>query len=265
MYANGQAVVALLEELAPKRIAEEGDKIGLQVGSLQKEITCALITLDVTPEVVEEAIRIGANLIIAHHAVIFRPLQQLITDTPMGRLYESLIKHDIAVYISHTNLDIAEGGLNDWLAEALQLQQTSVLKETHSEPLGLGRVGYLETAQSLGAFAETVKAALHVPFVRVSGDLNRQVRKVAVLGGSGSKFVGSAIFKGADVYVTGDIDFHSAQDALMAGLSLIDPGHHAEKIMKRKVADWLVERLSRKKSQTAIMVSQVDTDPFRFV
>lgn len=265
MYANGQTVVSFLEELAPKRIAEEGDKIGLQLGSLQKEITCVMVTLDVTPEVVEEAKRIGANLIIAHHAVIFRPLQQLVTDTPMGRLIELLIKHDIAVYISHTNLDIAEGGLNDWLAEALSLRQTSVLKETQSETLGLGRVGYLEMPRTLGELAETVKKALDVSFVRVTGELTRPIRKVAVLGGSGSKFIGSAIFKGADVYITGDIDFHTAQDALMAGLTLIDPGHHAEKIMKLKVAEWLRERLARKKSATVVAVSQVDTNPFRAI
>ncbi len=119
MYAKGQAVIQLMEELAPKSYAVENDKIGLQLGTLQKEIRNVLIALDVTDEVVEEALRVDANLIIAHHAIIFRPLPHLQTDTPAGRLYEKLIKHDIAVYISHTNLDVADGGINDMMAEAI--------------------------------------------------------------------------------------------------------------------------------------------------
>ncbi|MCL6458424.1 MAG: Nif3-like dinuclear metal center hexameric protein [Gorillibacterium sp.] len=371
MLTNGQTVIGMMERLAPKHVAEEGDKIGLQLGSLQKDITGVLVTLDVNDEVAEEAIRLGANLIIAHHAVIFRPLQHLRTDNPMGRLYEKLIKHDIAVYISHTNLDIAEGGLNDWMAEALGIQNASVLKEVHTEDLfklvvfvpidhhqkvldailnagagsighyshcsfstegsgtflpkegtkpfvgsigkltqveevrietiipqgirskviqamlkahpyeevaydlypltlkgrifGLGRVGYLQEPVSLAAFVETVKMGLKVDRVRVVGDLNRSIKKVAVLGGAGSKFLSSAIFVGADVFITGDIDFHTAQDALMAGITVIDPGHHAEKIMKDKVTQWIQERLTEKKLETKVYSSAVDTEPFSFV
>ncbi|MBC8079464.1 MAG: Nif3-like dinuclear metal center hexameric protein [Gorillibacterium sp.] len=371
MLANGQTVIGMMEKLAPKHVAEEGDKIGLQVGTLQKNITGVLVTLDVNDKVVDEAIQLGANLIIAHHAVIFRPLQHLQTDNPMGRLVEKLIKHDIAVYISHTNLDITEGGLNDWMAEALGIQEASILKEVHQENLyklvvfvpkdhhqkvldailnagagsignyshcsfltegsgsflpmegakpfigspgklaqvvemrietivsqgirnkviqamlkahpyeevaydlypieqkgrsfGLGRVGYLQEPVSLSAYVETVKTGLGVGRVRVCGDLNRSISKVAVLGGAGSKFLNSALFKGADVFVTGDVDFHTAQDALMAGIAMIDPGHHAEKMMKHKVAQWMQDRLSEKKSATRVYCSAVDTDPFCFM
>lgn len=369
MFAKGQTVIQLMEQLAPKYLAEPEDKIGLQVGTLAKDIRKILVSLDVTVDVVEEAIREQADLIIAHHAVIFRPLKNLQTDTPAGKLYEKLIKNDIAVYIAHTNLDSASGGINDLMAEALGLEDVGLLDEgyterlkklvvfvpeTHAEnvrqaifqagagsigayshcsfnaegtgtflpgegtepfigqagmlervpeirvetvvpesavrqvvqamlkahpyeeaaydlypleregrKLGLGRVGRLPEAITLDEFAERVKQALDVPFVRVVGQGDRSVRKIAVLGGQGGKYVRNALFAGADVYVTGDMDYHTAHDALAAGLSLIDPGHNSEKIMKQSVADYMNEQLKRKKYDTVAIPSTVDTEIFR--
>jgi dinuclear metal center YbgI/SA1388 family protein len=371
MFARGETVVQLMERLAPKHYAEPEDKIGLQVGSLRKEIRKVLVALDVTPEVAAEAGAVGAELIIAHHAVIYRPLTHLQTDTPAGALAADLLRRDIAVYVAHTNLDTAEGGMNDWMAEALGLDGRGVLREVHTDKLyklvvyvpkdhqeairsamfsagagwignyshcsfnvegtgtflpregtnpyigkpgklesvsevrvetvvpqsaqkavvsamlkahpyeevaydlypmdlkgrsfGLGRVGSLPEAESLDAFAERVKRALDVPFVRVVGDGAKPIRKVAVLGGSGSRFIRNAMFAGADVLVTGDIDYHTAHDALVAGLALVDSGHNAEKIMKAKVADWLRERLREKGYATEAVASQVNTEPFRLL
>ena len=99
MFAKGATIIQWMEQIAPKSLAVPDDRIGLQLGSLRTEVSHVLVALDVTEEVVEEAIQLGAKLIIAHHAIIFRPLKDLQTDTPAGRLYERLIKHDIAVYI----------------------------------------------------------------------------------------------------------------------------------------------------------------------
>jgi len=369
MLARGETIVQLMEKLAPKHYAVPDDKIGLQVGTAAKEVRRVLVALDVTQAVAEEAKKLGAELIVAHHAVIFRPLAHVRTDTPSGALIASLIKGDIAVYISHTNLDSAEGGLNDWMAEALGLQGREVLEEVHTDQLfklvvyvpeshhakvrdamfaagagwignyshcsfnvegtgtflaregtdpyigekgklteakevrvetvvplsakkkvvsamlkahpyeevaydlygmdlkgrsfGLGRVGKLAEPESLDEFAERVKKALDVPFVRVVGGGDRPIRKVAVLGGSGARYIRHAIFAGADVLVTGDIDFHSAQDALAAGIAIVDPGHHAEKIMMPNVAAWLAEQLKDKGYETEVFASQVNTEPFR--
>ncbi|GGG10516.1 Nif3-like dinuclear metal center hexameric protein [Paenibacillus abyssi] len=371
MFANGQTVVQLMEQLAPKHYAVEGDKIGLQLGTLQKEISKVLIALDVTDAVVEEAIAIGAELIIAHHAIIFRPLAKLDFSTPAGKLYEKLIKNDIAVYIAHTNLDVAEGGINDWMAEMLGLQGRESLEEVHTDKLhklvvfvpqshhekvleaiwqagaggighysncsfniegtgtflpgegtdpfigkqgklervkeirvetvvpqsaqrqvvqamlkahpyeevaydlypmdlkgrsfGLGRVGKLPEPVPLKALADKVKQAFDVPFVRVVGNGQQTVRKVAVLGGSGAKYTRHALFAGADVLVTGDIDYHTAHDALAAGLSIIDPGHNIEKIMKPRVAQWLGEALAGRRYATEAVASKVHTEPFLFL
>ncbi|RED65736.1 Nif3-like dinuclear metal center hexameric protein [Cohnella lupini] len=369
MFARGETILQLMERLAPKHYAVPDDKIGLQVGSVAKEVRKVLVTLDVTPAVVEEAAELGAELIIAHHAVIYRPLAHLRTDTPAGALAASLLRKDIAVYVSHTNLDAAEGGINDWMADALELTGRDVLEEVHTDKLfklavfvpeshheqvraamfnagagwigdyshcsfntkgistfmplegsepfigkqgkltqaeeikletvvshsskkkvisamlkahpyeevaydlygmdlkgrsfGLGRVGVLPEKESLDRFAERVKTALQVPFVRMVGDGSKPIRKVAVLGGAGARYIRHAIFAGADVLVTGDIDFHSAQDALAAGMSIIDPGHHAEKIMKPHVAKWLSEQLLQKGYATEVFASRLDTEPFQ--
>lgn len=135
MFANGQLIIQYVEQLAPKALALEGDKIGLHVGTLQKPVKKVMVALDVLESVVDEAIAQGVDLIVAHHAVIYRPLKHLRTDLAAGRLYEKLIKHDIAVYTAHTNLDVAKGGLNDWLAEALGLEQVEVLDASYTDPL----------------------------------------------------------------------------------------------------------------------------------
>lgn len=265
MFANGQTVVQWMEKLAPKHYAMEKDAIGLQLGTLNKQIKHVLVALDVTEEVVQEAIRLEVDLIIAHHAIIYRPLQHIRTDTPVGRIYEKCIKHDIAVYISHTNLDSAAGGVNDMLSEALQLHQTVPLQEIQGESYGLGRVGRLAEPLSLHMLAEQVKQAYDVSFARVIGDLQRSVHKVAVLGGSGSRYVKHALFAGADVLITGDIDYHTAHDALAAGLAIIDPGHNIEKIMKQQVTAYLNEVLAGTKYTTVVTASQINTEPFQLV
>lgn len=371
MLANGQAVVQIMERFAPKQYAMEGDKIGLQLGSANKPITKVLVALDVTDEVVDEAIESGVNMIIAHHAIIYRPLAHLQTDSPVGRLYEKLIKHDIAVYISHTNLDTTEGGMNDLMADLLQLEERVTLEPVYEDKLfklvvfvpnshlenvrqaifaagaghigkyshcsfniegtgtflpgeqaepysgsrgklahveetrletvvpqsarnkvvqamikahpyeevaydlyplqipgkvvGLGRVGRLLQPITLLELAEKVKEVFDVPFVRMVGIGARPMHKVAVLGGSGSRYVQGALYAGADVLITGDIDYHTAHDALCAGLALIDPGHNAEKVIKSHVAAYLNQQFRDLEYSTTAISSCVSTEPFQLV
>ena len=128
-------ILEAMENLAPRRFAEHWDAVGLQVGSPEKETDCVLITLDVSEKTVSEAIAQQAGLIITHHPVIFKPIAGIWTNLPQGRLLQALLQHDIAVFSAHTNLDIAPGGVNDVLAQALQLKQTQVLSESFKEPL----------------------------------------------------------------------------------------------------------------------------------
>jgi dinuclear metal center YbgI/SA1388 family protein len=368
---NGYEVIQLFEQFAPKHLAMEGDKIGLQIGTLNKPIQAVMIALDVLEEVVDEAIDKQVDLIIAHHPPIYRPLKNIITDQAQGRIFEKCIKHDIAVYAAHTNLDIANGGVNDWLAEALGLENVEVLiptyedalkklvvyvPESHAEmvreaignagaghignyshctfnsrgigtflpqdganpyigkkgvleqveevrietifpaslqkkvitamlkthpyeevaydvyPLenkgetfGLGRIGKLNKEMTLQQFAEHVKKSLEVQAVRVVGNLNDIVKKVAVIGGDGNKYISQAKFSGADVYVTGDLYYHVAHDAMIIGLNVVDPGHNVEKVMKKGVANYLNKEFAKHKFHTKVYVSEVNTDPFTFV
>ncbi|MBS4209089.1 Nif3-like dinuclear metal center hexameric protein [Bacillus sp. FJAT-50079] len=368
---NGYEVIQLFEEFSPKKYALDGDPIGLQIGTLNKPVEHVLIALDVSEEVVLEAIEKNVDLIIAHHPLIFRPLKKITTDQFAGRIVEMLIKHDIAVYAAHTNLDVANGGVNDMLANALQLNNVSVLVPTYEEKLkklvvyvpeanakdilqalgeagagaigeyshcsfttngvgrflpgentnphigkagkleevsevkietiypdhlerkvvaailkahpyeepaydlysldmkgeelGLGRIGELEQEMTLEAFALFAKEALDSGGVRVIGNLQDKVKKVAVLGGDGNKYYGHAKFKGADVYVTGDIYYHTAHDALNAGLNMVDPGHHVEKIMKQGVSAILQTKCGEKGYDVTISPSAPNTDPFIYL
>lgn len=370
--AKGQTVIQLFESWSPKKLASmENDPIGLAIGTLDKDVSKVLVTLDVNDAVVDEAIANQCELIIAHHPPIFRKLANLRTDSPQGKLFEKLIKNDIAVYAAHTNLDVAEGGVNDLLADALQIQDSKVLVPTYEESVlklavyipeayveklreafavagignlggydfcsfqttgegrfralegmspfigeigkvhvekevklevifpesmkklalqtmkknhpyevvaydlftlhstanekGLGRIGILEKDMTLEEFAAHVKQQLQVPAVRVVGDLQQKIRKVAVLGGDGNKYVSAAKYAGADVFVTGDIYFHVAQDAEALGLSLIDPGHHVESVMKKGVADKMTKLCAENKVNCQFIVSQLSTEPFKFI
>lgn len=369
---NGQEIIQLFESWSPKKLAcMENDPIGLAIGTLNKPITKVLVTLDVNEAVADEAIANGCELIIAHHPPIFRRLATIRTDNPAGKLYEKLIKHDIAVYAAHTNLDVAEGGVNDLLADALQLENRSILEETYAEDvlklavfvpiahadqlrealakagagrigayeacsyttagegrfralsganphvgvigelhveeevkvevvlpassknkvlkallnahpyeepaydfirldqqtnrMGLGRVGYLPQEMTLRDFAEFVKKQLDVPAVRVVGDLDSTVKKVALVGGDGNKYIYTAKRAGADVFLTGDMYFHTAQDAQAIGLQIVDPGHHVEKVMIAGVAKKMTALCIDKKYSVEFVQSQVNTEPFLFV
>ncbi|PLT34679.1 Nif3-like dinuclear metal center hexameric protein [Bacillus sp. V5-8f] len=137
--------------------------------------------------------------------------------------------------------------------------------ENKPKPLGLGRIGTLREEMSLEQFAGHVKAALDVSTVRAVGDLNARIKKVAVLGGDGNKFINQAKFQGADVYVTGDMYYHTAHDAMMLGLNIVDPGHNVEKVMKKGVASVLNALSKEKKFEVEFIPSEFNTDPFKFI
>lgn len=130
MSITGRELIQKFEAFAPPFLAEDGDPIGLAVGTLDKPISKIMVTLDVCPEVVQEAIEKQVDFIFAHHPPIFRPLKNLSSDNPQNKMFHDLIKHDIAVYAAHTNLDITEKGMNDWLAEAIGIENTEIMTET---------------------------------------------------------------------------------------------------------------------------------------
>lgn len=259
-------VIRILEEWSPKHYAYDWDNVGLQVGSLNVQVNKVMLTLDVLENVVDEAIKKDVNLIIAHHPLLFREIKQINTDQSEGRILAKLLKHNITVYAAHTNLDAANGGVSDMLADRLEIMNRSVLIPSSTDKLiGIGRIGSLNKAITLKAFCENVKEKLAIQTLRVTGDLNKTIKKIAVLGGSGKDFIGVAKRMGADVYVTGDMTFHEAQDAMAMGLAVVDPGHHVEKVMIEDVKKYLEEQVEKKSINVSFLASESNTEPFKFL
>lgn len=365
-------IIQKFETFAPKEIAEKNDPIGLQLGSLEKEVSKMMVTLDVRPDVVAEAIEKKVDLIFAHHPALFVPIKKFDLAEPQNAMYAELIKHGITVYAAHTNLDNANKGMNDWLAEALGLTQTESLLPTREEPwdklavftpveaaekvrqalalagagqlgdyagcsysltgtgrflpnegatpyignigeitevkeekievvfpskikaqvfqalrashpyeeiafdlyqveglgqkTGMGRIGTLEKPMPLMDYVQFCKERLDLNGLRlVAKDHTKLVKKVAVLGGAGAKFYPFALQKGADVYVTGDVSYHTAHDMYETGLAVIDPGHHFEAICKPHLQTLFTKWQVENNWGIEVIASQVKTDPFEFI
>ena len=260
-------IIARYEAYCPQELSMEGDISGLQIGTLNKEVDKVLVALDIREQTVAEAIEAGAGLIIVKHAPIFRPLKNLVGDKAQNQMILDLIKHDIAVYVSHTNIDIVEDGLNDWFCQLLEIEETSFLSQTGPEN-GIGRVGNI-APQTFGDFAVKVKATFGLDSLRLvtyeEAALERVIERVAICGGSGQSFYPEAIAKGAQVYITGDIYYHTAQEMLTEGLWALDPGHHIEVLFTEKLKEKLATWKAEEGWEIEILASQASTNPFRHI
>lgn len=262
--------VTRFEQFAPKGWAEPWDVPGLQLGDLNAPIHKILVVLDVRPETVQEAIDVGADFIFAHHPAMFHPAKTLDLSVPQNRMYATILAHHLTVYAAHTNLDSAPLGMNDWLATALGLQNCDGLVASHgataTAKITMGRVGNLPQPTTVAAFAAHCKQVFNVNGLRlISQTPNAPVRRVAVLGGSGSEFYPAALAHQADVYVTGDVSYHPAQDILAAGLSVIDPGHHIESICQDHLAQLFNTWAAENEWSLSAQASTLNTDPFTFL
>ncbi|WP_290034010.1 Nif3-like dinuclear metal center hexameric protein [Ligilactobacillus cholophilus] len=315
-------IVSKFEELAPKWIAEDGDPVGLQLGDLNQEVHKMMVTLDVRPETVQEAIDHNVDFIFAHHPAMFRPVQPLDLSIPQNKMYAEIIKHGITVYGAHTNLDNANGGMNDWLAEVFDLQNTEPLlptrEEEHSytgsknemvemvqkkievffperikkqvlfamhenhpqedfiydlyqveglgQKFGMGRVGELPKSMTVKEFAEKCNEVFDIPGTRViSKDINKTVKRIAILGGSGARFYTNALQKRADLYLTGDISYHVGHDILASGLNAVDAGHYIEYICKPHLTKLFSKWNQNEKWNIDIYQSEINTNPYQFI
>jgi GTP cyclohydrolase I len=251
---NGIDIIRFLETRYPKNLAYEWDNVGLQVGSLNKPVKKVLVTLDVTPDVVREAIQLKADLLISHHPLIFKPILNIQVESPRGWMIQKLIKHDIPLYSMHTNYDLAEGGMNDVLAALLGISGTAVL-DSHEN---IGRYGKI-VPTALEDYIRFVKTALSTTAVRLIGGTSRLIETVGVSGGSGSNHIAEAKRRGCDLYITGDVTYHNALDAIQMGQTVLDVGHYAEQVFKTAVQTELTGQFS----DLSILVSTVDTNPYQ--
>lgn len=262
MKLKADYIIEVLENWVPKELIDSWDNTGFQIGNPDIEVSKILIALDLDEDVLSKAADEGFQMIITHHPIIFKPLNNLTTMNYTGNLISKAIKNDIVVYNAHSNLDLVEGGVNDVLAEILGLKDTSpvtiVTKEGFPEnKIGYGRVGFVDRIE-FNKYLDMIKASLGSSHLIVHGDNKDHIEKVAVCGGSGSDFIKDAYKHGADIYITGDIKYHDAQLGYQLGLTIVDAGHfNTEKIILPIIKDYLQEKLDNKVEIEVLMESSV--------
>lgn len=250
---NAVDIIRYFESKYPTDLAYEWDNCGLQIGTLNLKTKKVLITLDVTKEVVKEAIREKVQLIISHHPLMFKPMQTIVFDSPRGWIVKNLIQHNIAVYSAHTNFDVADGGMNDILATKLGLRDIALLDEENN----IGRFGQIKP-MPMADFIAFFKKTFNLDHIKVIGKIDKTIRTVAISGGSGSHHMYAAKRKNCDVYITGDVTYHTALDAEQLGQTMIDAGHHIEVVFVSSVH----QDLSQTFTDLEFIKSAVNTNPY---
>ncbi len=270
-YTN-RHILEFLEDWAPQSTKLEYDNVGLLVGDENQEVSRILACLDVTPEVVDEAIALKANLIVAHHPLIFRKLSRITPSDTTGSLLFRLIKNDINVAAAHTNLDAAPGGVSFVLADRLGLIDVHFLKTGEEPPAsgekqspgasqsGFGAIGRLPEPMGVQEFLDLVAERLGSRGVRYSGSPGL-IRKAAVCGGAGSFLADEARLQGADAYVTADLKYHEFFTG-SASFLLVDAGHYESEV---PVVEALCDRLRDRFPELEVRNTEVNTNPVRYV
>lgn len=257
-------VFAFLQEKAPFELQEGFDNSGFLVGREDTSVSKILVALDITEQVAQEASEHGAQLIVAHHPVIFGGAMSVTDQTVTGRVLLSLVENGIAAICAHTNLDAVEGGVNDALALRLGLTDIGQLKQSgvdkQGRPYGIGRVGIVPE-QPLYDFAMAVKRLLGANGIRLV-DGGKPVRMVAVGGGACGDMMSDALAQDCDTFVTSDVKYHQFLEARALGLNLVDAGHYpTENVVCTVLRDWLTKRFP----QVSTTISQRHAEIFSYL
>lgn len=269
-------VVAVLESLYPPGTAADWDRVGLVAGDLDQPVRTILFALDPTLAVIDEAVRCEADLLVTHHPLLLRGVHSVATTTAKGASVTALLTGGVALYVAHTNADVADPGVSTVLADALGLTSQQPLTEVGGRPAG--RVGELPAAVTLRAFAEALADTLPATAggMRVSGQPDAVVHRVAVMGGSGDDQFDAVRASGADVYVTADLRHHpvleAREEARDSTPYLVDAGHWATESLwlasaRERVLGALGEDPTPGAEPTRVegRLSSVRTEPWTFV
>lgn len=245
-----------INEFAPFENALSFDNCGLLIGKAEQEIKNAVLSLDITKDVVKEAKNLNANLIISHHPVIFKPISAINRDSAIYML----CKNDISAICAHTNLDIASEGVNFQLAKKLNLQNLATLTYEEEKPLGL--IGNLNREFECKEFAEYVKESLGCNGVRYTAIKNKKIKTAAVCSGSGGEFYKEAFEKGADVIIIGEIKHSQIIAANELGIMVVDAGHYkTENVILEPLKNMLAEKFTN----INFYLSKVFTDNVNYI
>ncbi len=264
-------IIDALEQFAPLPLQESYDNAGLQVGLTEAEASGALLCLDVTEDVVREAIEMDCNLIVAHHPLLFRGLKTVTDNTQVERVVRMAIRNDIAIYAAHTNLDNAEDGVNYKIAEKLGLvdvqminaHKVKVCVSGHERMVnaGSGVLGYLLAPLDSLVFLERVKTAFGVECLMHNETLNRPIQSVALCGGAGDFVLDDAIALEADAFLTGEMHYHQffghEQQVQIAVL-----GHYQSEQYTTEIFRSVLEEAA---PDLPIFITHVNTNPIRYM
>lgn len=264
-----EQLVSAFERLWPLEGAEGWDAPGLVTGHLNQRVSRVLLSVDVTADIITEAQDGEFDLVLAHHPYLLRGVQSVAEASAKGALLANAIRSNCAIYAAHTNADVVESGVSASLSSALGLQDCSPLVPSSDQSVGHGRVGELAKQITLGDFARYVAKVLPATAsgVRVAGDYNQIIKKIAVCGGAGDSFIADAFASGADVYLTSDLRHHAAQDAVEQSkvnpkpMALVDVSHWASEWIWLEVA---AKQLGKLFPNVQFVVSQIRTDPWEF-
>jgi dinuclear metal center YbgI/SA1388 family protein len=254
-------VVAWLEERYPPAWAEEWDRVGLVLGEPEAPARRILLAVDCVPQTVEEAAATGADLLVTHHPLLLRGVSSVAPVTYKGRIVHRMIKAGIALFVAHTNADVAAPGVSDALAARLGLVDTAPLRPAE-DGRGTGRVGRLPAPVTLAELTRLTAAALPATMwgVRAAGAPDRVISTVAVCGGAGDAYLADAVAAGVDAYLTADLRHHPASEHLAGGgPALLDAAHWAT---ERPFLDDLASALHGAFPGTEVSVSDLVTDPW---
>ena len=252
MLLKVRTIEHIMEQLAPPVLKEDYDNVGLMVGDKDAEVTKILIALDCTLDVIREAKDKGCNLILTHHPLLFIKPKAITSDTLVGKKIIELIKNNINVYSSHTNLDSVKGGLNDIATEILGFTEYKVMEPTtilgyDNGEHGIGRLVTLENPIVLTDLCEKVKKLFNAEYIRYVGEDNKLIKTIAIINGSGEDFFKISKAFHADCIITGDTKYHGASDLKEEDIALIDAGHFITEWTPFKIFGKILEVQLREK------------------
>ena len=252
-----------LEMIAPIHLQEGYDNAGLITGRPDWEVDGVLVSLDTTPEIIEEAIKLNCNVIVAHHPIVFRGLKQITGKNYVERTIIAAIKNDIAIYAIHTNLDnVYHSGVNQKIASTLSLINTRILapKERLAPEIGSGIIGELSKPMDPYSFLSMIKEKMKAQCIRYTAIVKDQIQTVAICGGSGSFLTSVAKDQSADIYITADVKYHEFFDA-DGEIIIADIGHYES---EQYTIDLLAELLNSNFSNFAAHLTNQNTNPIKY-
>lgn len=257
---------SFMEGVAPSLLKESYDNVGVMVGNSEQEVKKILVALDCTLAVIEEAKKEKADMIFTHHPLLFKKPSSISGDNLQGKKIMELIKNDISLYSSHTNLDIIKNGMNDVFVELLGFKNSVVVEKTSVKGYdgsGIGRLVELKQEITLGELIDKVKGAFNLDYLRFAGDRKTKLKKVALINGSGEDFFFLSKAMGADCIITGDTSYHLVSDFEEMGISIIDIGHFgSEWPIFVVIANRIAQELKKHGHGVEVVISKVVKDPY---